>query len=286
MMGISLAKEETVLCDDIFNRLNNVALIDRYNAYQLLHNEWVQISSDLEILQTEGFDACKKVDANMITKKKNNKEEIVQDGWIGRVLPFELVQIHLLSEQLDALKSKECRINDISAELETLLDELSDEDKECSFVNDEKDSFVSGEVNKTLKAKSADSETLRILAIVKDLLKEEKILKKEIKTASTNLHLLTKKTIEELTDEQAKELLCLKWIKPLQKSIEDLPNSILNEFVEKLQTLCTKYETTFAEVEEQIHETESTLVSLLDELTGNEFDMKGIEELKSLLGGK
>jgi len=32
-------------------------------------------------------------------------------------------------------------------------------------------------------------------------------------------------------------------------------------------------------------DTEASLVSLLDELTGNEFDMQGINELRKLLGG-
>jgi type I restriction enzyme M protein len=56
--------------------------------------------------------------------------------------------------------------------------------------------------------------------------------------------------------------------------------------VSKLETLCKKYETTFAQVEEQIADTEKTLIGMLDELTGSEFDRKGIAELKILLGGE
>ena len=47
-----------------------------------------------------------------------------------------------------------------------------------------------------------------------------------------------------------------------------------------------KYETTCAEIEDQIRETEQELNNMLDELTGNEFDIKGIAELKKLLGGE
>lgn len=96
----------------------------------------------------------------------------------------------------------------------------------------------------------------------------------------------TKKAIEELTDNQVKELLKLKWITPILSGLFELPKKIVNEFVLKLNALAKKYETTFFEVEEQIRETESSLCAMLDELTGNEFDMKGIAELKKLLGGE
>ena len=45
------------------------------------------------------------------------------------------------------------------------------------------------------------------------------------------------------------------------------------------------YETTFADVENQIEETEKSLSSMIDDLEGSEFDMLGLAELKKLLGG-
>lgn len=59
-----------------------------------------------------------------------------------------------------------------------------------------------------------------------------------------------------------------------------LPDSIVNELVSKLEALTKKYETTFAEVEAQISETENTLSAMIDELEGNEFDMLGLSEFK------
>lgn len=115
---------------------------------------------------------------------------------------------------------------------------------------------------------------------------EEKTLKKQVKEDSKDLHLLTKKTIEELTDEQARALLKLKWVTPLVESMAGLPSAIITDFIAKLVLLSKKYETTFAEVDRQISDTEASLASLLGELTGNEFDMLGINELKNLIGGE
>lgn len=286
METLNTSKEEAVLSDNIFARLHDIPLVDQYSAYQLLDEEWKKIAIDLEIIQTEGFAAAKQVDPNMVIKKKDGKDQEVQDGWIGHVIPFSIVQETMLSMQLNSIKACEDRLSEITAEYDALLDELSEDEKEKTFVNDAKDAFVAAEVKKVLKSKEAEPETLVVLKKVDALTTEEKSLKKKVKDDSSALHLLTKKTIEELDDAKVMELIKLKWISPLVNSIASLPNTVLNGFVAKLEALCSKYDTTFAEVEQQISDTEASLISLLDSLTGNEFDMKGIAELKSLLGGE
>ena len=116
-----------------------------------------------------------------------------------------------------------------------------------------------------------------------DLLAEERTLKAQLKTETAQLHLQTKATIENLTNEQVYHLLELKWIAPLVSSINQLPGNMLNQLESKVQALPAKYATTYKEVTKKIHETESSLSALIDELEGNEFDMKGLKEFQSLL---
>ena len=285
METLNITREESIISDDVFSRLNGLPLVDKYKAYQLLDDEWKKISVDLEIIRTEGFASSKQVDPNMVVKTKDGKKQEVQDGWIGHIIPFALVQKTLLAADLARLNAREARLSELAAEYESLLNELSEEDKDKPFVNDEGDAFVPKEVAKAVKGMEVEPETLAILRKVNALNNEEKSLKKQIKADSTALHLLTKKTIEELTDEQAREMIKLKWIPPLLDSMAGLPSAVIANFIARLLALAGKYETTFTEVDSQIAETESSLVSLLDELTGNEFDMQGIQELKSLLGG-
>ena len=40
------------------------------------------------MIQTEGFGAAKKVDPHLVTKKKGNDEQEVQDGWVGTFCPL------------------------------------------------------------------------------------------------------------------------------------------------------------------------------------------------------
>ena len=284
MTEISISKTEEILSENIFERLKGIPLVDKYEAYQLLDDDWIQIAVDLEIIQTEGFEATKVVDPHMVVKKKGNTEQEVQEGWKGRILPFELIQKTLLAAEKQELKEKENRISEIISEYEEQFDALSEEEKEEDFVNE--GSWVFAEIKKALKADSLDSETKEKLKAVIALNEEEKTLKAVIRNENAALEAKTKETIENLSDEQVIELLKEKWIHPLIQNLMQLPDRIVGELVTKLEMLEKKYETTFAQVEEDIRETERALSAMIDELEGNEFDMLGLREFRKLLGGE
>ena len=292
---VKINKEKTVLSDDIFKRLENISLIDKYEAYQLLDDEWGIIKVDLEIIQTEGFEATKKVDPNMVTKKKGDEEQEVQDGWIGRVLPFILVQEIYLKEDLNSLRTKENRVLEITAAYEELLEKLSEEDKELELVNEAQNAFVNAIVIK--EAKQIKVEQKKGFEIPNDsleetilkvdgLIAEEKTLRTQIKSEAAKLVLKTKETIENLTDEQVYELLELKWIEPVVGSLNNLPAIIITQLSIYVKTLADKYTITYSALSKEIKDAENDLSSLIDDLDGNEFDMKGLNELKSLLISK
>lgn len=354
ILTVKINREKTVLSDDVFNRLENIPLIDKYEAYQLLNDKWDVINVDLEIIQTEGFEATKKVDPNMVTKKKDGVEEEVQDGWIGRVMPFILVQETYLKEELKSLRDKENSVLEIALELEEIIDSLSEEERELSILNENNDAFVVKELYECLKEIFADvvSEEIKALkgyltlldhkvkkaekenyinshkevewskmdankdgtynnsavnkylvelqskftfpegsfeskmARTSNLLAEEKQLRVQIKSETVALHLKTKNTIENLSDEQVFNLLELKWILPIVSSMRNLPETIITKLSNKVQFLSDKYVITYSDVANEIKEAESTLSALIGELDGNEFDMKGLNELKSLLSSE
>ena len=285
MNEINPSKEETRLSAEVFARLSSIPLIDRYKAYQLLDEDWNKIAIDLEVIQTEGFASVKQVDPNMVLKKKDSKDQEVQEGWIGHVIPFELVQETRLSDDLSSLNAKNDRLAEITSEFESLLEELPEEEKNKDFVNDAQDAFAAAEVKKALKAKDEEPEVLNILKKVDLLMTEEKTVKKEVKNDFAQLQNKTKATIESLSDAEATELMKKKWITPLIQSMDKLPQTIIDELVSLLDELSRKYENTFADVEKEIVDTENELVNLIDQLTGNDYDLKGLAEFKKLLGG-
>ena len=293
--SVKVNSEEPILSEAIFSRLESIPLIDKYDAYQILDDRWNVISVDLEIIQTEGFAANKAVDPNMVIKKVKGKDQEVQEGWVGRIMPFELVQETYLKKELKQIKEKEQRLLEITSGIEELFDSLSDEEKEGDTVNEAKDSFVNvavGKEAKLLKVEEKkngvfeeDSYEAKILKVDK-LIDEQKKLNSQVKAETAKLHAKTKETIEELTDEQVYELLELKWITPLINSLNNLPGSVLQQLVDKVQALAEKYATTFADVMDEIDKTKNSLALQIDELTGNEFDMKGLSEFKVLLNAE
>lgn len=286
MESINISQTEQILAEDIFARLSGFPLIDKYEAYQLLDDNWNKIAVDLEMIQTEGGEAVKKVDPNMVIKKKRGKDEEVQEGWVGHILPFELVQNTVLIDDKNILKEKENRLSELNSEYEELINSLTEEEKESSYVNEAKDNFVVAEIKKALKSDSLEAETKEKLHIANSIITEEKALKSEIKKLSIQLENKTKETIENLTDEQAVKLLKEKWIFPLVQNLMKMPDSIINVLTDKVEYLAKKYETTLESVEEEIVQTEKELCSMIEELNGDEYDMLGLNELKKLLGGE
>lgn len=283
--SINISMAEILIGDEIFRRIKDKPLVNAYEAYQLFSDEWNTVSVDLEIIQTEGFEATKKVDPNIVSKKKDGKDVEVQDGWAGHVIPFSLVQDKILYAEKKALSDKENRLLDIKSLYEELLEEFNEDEKEMDFITEDRDAFVNSEVIKASKNKELEEETLAKLKKVVDIIDEEKKLKKEIKTLNVELENETKKRIEELTDTEVIELLKDKWITPIVKGLDVIPNRIIESLSSKMESLVKKYELTFSDVEKEIAETEKALRDMLDDIEGSEEDLLGLKELKRLLGG-
>ena len=285
MMDIKPIQTESVVANEMFNRLNNIPLVDKYVAYQILDDIWVKIAIDLEMIQTEGYECIRQVDPIIVIKKKNNKEEEVQDGWCGHIIPFDLVKQTYLLSDCKELKRKEHRVEEIHSLLEEILDSLTEEEKASSFVNEACDAFVIKELKKALKEKVLDVELEQKLNRVLKLSTEESSLKKDIKASGIEMERKVKETIESLSPNQMNELLVMKWIHPLVEQLKKLPLNVINELISKVDYLAKKYTETFEDIYHEISETEKSLSSLMNDLEGDEFDMLGIKELKNLLGG-
>lgn len=285
-LDINVTQTKASLTENLFARLADFPLVDPYLAYQGFHDIWLTIATDLEILQTENVDAMRVVDPNMVIKKKGEEEVEVQDGWRGRLLPFELVQQSMFPDNLKKVADLENRLAEITSEVASLADELSAEDKEADFYNSEKEKFNAKELAQAVKADIYEPDVMKVLKTVNKLLQEEKKVKKEAKDLKNALVMDTKAAIERMPDEKGWELLHQKWITPIVNGIFVMPQNVINDFVAKLVALSQKYETTFAHVEEEIGASSTALAGMIDELTGNEFDMQGLREFQKLLGGK
>ena len=171
METLNISQTQQQLAELIREKVQAMPLLDFYTAYQKLDDLWradvAGIAADLEMIQTEGKQAIKQVDPFMVLKKdsKTKKEAEVQDGWVGHILPFELVQAVKLPQELANLKAKETRLEEIATELQSILDDLSEEEKSGPYVNDENDAFIAKEIAAYFKVIYASVTTEETIAL-------------------------------------------------------------------------------------------------------------------------
>ena len=140
MLSLNIPHTNTVITNELFHRLAPIPLVDGYQAYQFFSDDWKQIATDLEILQTEGFNAVHQID-----------EPEGDDPLRGHVLPFSLVQQELLPEQLKVIDGLRQQLNDIHDLYAQIIESLSPEECEKPYINDDNTKFVPAEVKKEWK---------------------------------------------------------------------------------------------------------------------------------------
>ena len=137
------AKAKNKAISELFERFNDIDLIDKYKAYGVLDEVWNKISNDIELIQDSSIStSCRAVDPNMILKKKDGKDVEVQDGNKGRIFPFELIQEEILKDDKNKLNFLESRQVEIEEELTSIVETLSEEDGEYVVLNDANDKFL------------------------------------------------------------------------------------------------------------------------------------------------
>ena len=119
---INVNKEEDTIANILFEKLQNVPLVDKYEAYQSLDDEWQKIAIDLEIISTEGIESCRKVEPNLVMKGKDE----VQDGWKGRIMDFELVQKMHCASELQNIEEQNRKLETKISALAELIGESED----------------------------------------------------------------------------------------------------------------------------------------------------------------
>lgn len=141
MFDCNIQQKNDELTSDLFNRVEpSSPLVDKYQAFQFFSNEWKQIQTDLEIIQTEGEDAFREIEVDDATGKED-----------GRLLPFAIVQEKMFPFIVDRIKLIENRLAGITDRYNELLEAFTPDELEKQFVNEDHTKFVPGEVKKEIK---------------------------------------------------------------------------------------------------------------------------------------
>lgn len=280
--GVKDVVDNDLISSNIFRRTENLPLVDKYAAYQILADNWASIMGDVEIIQTEGMGACNVVEPRTkMVKDKNDVEQEVQDGLKGRIIPFELVQKTLFTNELNAIIDLQNRLDAIDSELDAVRDELqSMEDTEKYIDADKENALVKNTIKADSKPKAdVEDEIKELLKTVVALWDEQSAKKKQIKEAKEQLEKKTIAAIEGFNMKDINLFLDLKWIAPITSAIAALPDAIIQSLADAITALGEKYAVTYNDIEKNIVESEQNLAQLIDQLTGDEFAIAGLFNL-------
>lgn len=281
VMDVRELKERYEIADDIFSRLADIPLVDRYAAYQAMSGGWQTIANDIETLQAEGMKAARVVETAYKLVKKGDEEVEVPDGLKGRIIPFDLVQQSMFQAELQAISDKEARIEELGSEADELTDGLTEEEQQEYMEGDETPKLDKAKIKKDAKAKGddIDPETKAKLKRFVAVWDEQSKLSKAIKEERQALVDKTKEAIENLTDEEVEQFLHQKWIDPVCEGINGTLAAVLAELEKRITALARKYATSYNDLTEQLATAQAELSALVADLTGDEFALKGLQEL-------
>lgn len=270
------------IADEIFHRMENILLVDRYAAFQALADNWQMIVGDIEtIKQEEGWEACRKVDNDTKMVKNGNEEEEVTCGLKGRIMPFSLVQRDFFQSELDELNDLNSHLEAFASELDEIRDGFS-EDEQAVYLDEQDNTKLNKKAIKADAKKtdgSVDEDTKKKLARIVDLWDEQAKTRKDIRTKEDELVTKTADKIEHLTDAEVEMLLHEKWIEPVCRGIDGTLTAVLSDIESSVNKLAKKYAVSFRSLQQAEKTEQEALAALTDELTGDSYAVEGLREL-------
>ena len=281
VMSVHPMKELDAITENMFARLENIPLIDKYATYQALADNWQMITNDIETIQQEGIDAVRVVEPAYKVMKKGDEEIEVPDGLKGRILPFDLVQHIKFQADLDEISVLQNRVKEINIEIEEIRDNFTQEETE-KYLDVEKDNaYNKKEINADAKAKfdEVDAKTkMKLKGIIK-LWDEQKAKNKQIKEKNKELVDQTVKAIENLSDDEMKMLLHSKWVDPISIDIAESYMKVIIQLNKEITKCCRKYARSYKDITTNLEIKQKELALILKEMNGDSFVISGLNAL-------
>ncbi|MED4313301.1 type I restriction-modification system subunit M [Heyndrickxia coagulans] len=257
--------------------LSSFKYIDIYDGYQIVAEIWKNtLTHDTEIIALSDFyTAGRTREPNMVTKGSGNKKREEQDGWVGSIVPNELIAKRLYSHKLEEIESKKTRIQEIETELSDLVEaakvEESDEANalgEC--LNEAGEAFENKLIKAALKKTSKGTVEYSLLKNVEKLFADKSSLNKAVKADEKALKEAIQERILTLTNDEIDNLMYEKWFGNTLDAIVGLVWKPIKKELDTLQMLHNRYADTLSAIDEEIRDSESTLEAMMSELVVEE----------------
>ncbi len=265
------------MLDEIKEILSEFDYIDEYDGYQIIADIWSEtLTEDAEIIAVSDFyEEGRKRVPNIVTKGSGNKKREEQDGWIGSIVPNDLIRTTLYNEELVNIETKETRLQEVESELTELVEaaKVEESDEEIALsdtLNEKEDAFLIGSVRNELKAVEKESTDHALLKNIEELLNERTKLNRDVKKLETELKEMTETRIETLTDEEIDTLMYEKWFGSVISKVNRLLETPLTEELTVLEQLQGRYSDTLDALDAESEKLEKELEVMMSQMVVSE----------------
>lgn len=266
------------MLDEIKEILTSYRHVDTYLGYQVVAEIWKEgLYHDAELIALEGYyNAARIRKENMVTKGTGDKKRQEQDGWIGAVIPNELIISELYQDEQEEIESLNMRLSEIESELNELVEAAKVEDSEeydalyevikKNEEDEPQDVFESKKVKAELKTVGKNSDDYKLLKQVDKLFTEKSKVSKDVKSKDKDLKEAAQDRITELNDEEVELLTQKKWFGDTVEKIVLLVEQPIKDELSTLEMLHERYKDTLDDIDSEISELEKSLEEMMSSL--------------------
>ncbi|WP_195228774.1 type I restriction-modification system subunit M [Lactococcus lactis] len=266
------------MLSEIKEEVSSIEFVDSYSAYQIVAEIWKDsLTKDSELIAASDFYTIGRTrEPNMVTKGSGKNKRQEQDGWIGMLVPNELIAKRLFAseqEEIEALKNK---AQEIDSELSELVEAAKVEDSEeyealyeslkKNEDDEPQDSFEAKTIKAELKIAEKGTSEFEWLKRVEKLLADKSSTNKSVKEKEKQLKEAVESKIENLTNEEIDMLVFEKWFAGTVDALVGLVEKPLRAELSTIALLENRYAQTFNEIDAQVSELEKAFEALASEL--------------------
>ena len=251
--------------------------VSTYDGYQIIAELWENtLTGDAEKIAISDFYTVGRTrEANMVTKGSGKTKRTEQDGWVGAIVPNELILKELYTEALRDVETKKETLAAIHDEINELVEaaKVEDSEEEAALgetLNAREDDFTLSAVRAEIKKVAKDTREAALLEKVRKQLDERSSLNKAIKEKEKALTEQVEERIENLTNEEIDQLVYKKWFGNLIDEITKLVEVPLKNELDILKELKERYADTLETIEAESKSLEEQFEAMVQELVVTE----------------
>lgn len=261
------------LSELLISKFENIALVDKYDVYQVLLSYWQEtMADDVFILVQDGYEAGRETeDVYEVTEdKKTKKEKRKYKGWDGKLIPKSLIEVQYFAAERAKIDEAQAVVDETQSKLDEMVEEQTAEDGVLFDYLNDNNAVDAKKVNdriKELKKSAPDSEEYRIFCEYTKLCDKVKQYAKIAKELNIALDEACKEKYPLLSMDEIKELLVnRKWYYTIFAGIKALYITTSHEIAGRITELAERYENTLPELESELETYEAKVKAHLERM--------------------